>query len=137
MAHAEDQASEGFLVRVASAARVEVGKEIRLSLSILPRGGYSVSADGPVAIDLGVGDRAVVQVPKERYRRRDAADPGAEAPRFEFRVRGLTPGETELLISLSFWLCREYSCRPIETSHSVRVESHRPLKSDSDESEPS
>ena len=55
-----------------------------LSLSILPRPGFRLGADTPVLVRLqGTG----VELPRTLFRRADAVDPRAEAPRFEVPFR--------------------------------------------------
>jgi len=110
----------GFELRVADHVEVAAGAAGTVSLTVVPTAGRSVSGDGPLRIELSAGDG--LTLPRRRYERRDAADPAAEAPRFELRFRGAAPGRHPLRIAVRFWLCREKTCRPAGAERTVTVE---------------
>jgi hypothetical protein len=89
-----------------------------VSLTVVPPQGRTISADGPVRIALS-GDG--LTLPRRRYARRDAADPAAEAPRFDLRVRGAAAGDHALRIEVRLWLCGARLCRPVHAARTVRV----------------
>jgi hypothetical protein len=84
-----------------------------LSLSILPRPGYRLGADTPVLVRL---DGAGVELPRKLYRREDAVDPRAEAPRFEIAYRAATSG-ARIDAELTFYVCKAARCRPVVTRY--------------------
>ena len=88
-----------------------------LSLSILPRPGYRLGADTPVVVHVeGTG----VELPRKLYRRQDAVDPRAEAPRFEVAFRPTAPG-ARIDAELTFYICRAARCRPVVTRYGTNL----------------
>ena len=86
-----------------------------LSLSILPRPGYRLGADTPVLVRL---DGTGVELPRKLYRRQDAVDPRAEAPRFEVPFRAPSAG-ARIDAELTFYICKSSRCRPVVTRYSA------------------
>ena len=86
-----------------------------LSLSILPRPGYRLGADTPVLVRL---DGTAVELPRKLYRRQDAVDPRAEAPRFEVPFRAPSAG-ARIDAELTFYICKSSRCRPVVTRYSA------------------
>jgi hypothetical protein len=87
-----------------------------VSLSILPHAGYQLLGDGPLVVRLR-GDG--VTPARTLYRRDDAVDPRAEAPRFELAFRRDRPGAAHLDAELTFYICAEgppraRRCRPVD-----------------------
>lgn len=82
-----------------------------VSLSILPHAGYTLLADGPLLVRLR-GDGVTPERPL--YRREDAVDPRAEAPRFELPYRRDRAGAARLDAELTFYICHADRCRPVE-----------------------
>ncbi|MCE9574236.1 MAG: hypothetical protein K8W52_13900 [Deltaproteobacteria bacterium] len=91
-----------------------------VSLTIAPAAGKTVSADGPVRVDVVAVDGGV-GVPRRRYTRKDAADPAADAPRFDLKVRALTAGDHDLAIDVRFWLCGARICAPVRAHRTVTI----------------
>jgi hypothetical protein len=88
-----------------------------LSLSILPRPGYRLLAEAPVLVRLsGTG----VELVRRLYRREDAVDPRAEAPRFEIPFRAPAAG-AHVDAELTFYICRAARCRPIVTRYGTNL----------------
>ena len=88
-----------------------------LSLSILPRPGYRLGADTPVLVRL---DGTAVELPRKLYRRRDAVDPRAEAPRFEVPFRAPSAG-ARIDAELTFYICKAARCRPVVTRYGTNL----------------
>lgn len=88
-----------------------------LSLSILPRPGFRLGADAPVLVRL---DGAGVELPRKLYRREDAVDPRAEAPRFEIAYRAATAG-ARIDAELTFYVCKAARCRPVVTRYGTNL----------------
>jgi hypothetical protein len=112
LAHSAEATDAGFEIVQGAAPLARPGVRATVSLSLLPRTGHRLLADGPLLVRL-VGDGVTPERPL--YRRDDAVDPRAEAPRFELafvRGRGAT---AELRAQLTFYLCRRGRCRPVET----------------------
>lgn len=89
-----------------------------LSLSILPRPGYRLGAATPVIVRLeGTG----VELPRKLYRRQDAVDPRAEAPRFEVPFRITATSGARIDAHLTFYICKAARCRPVETTYGTSL----------------
>jgi hypothetical protein len=90
-----------------------------LSLTILPRPGYRLGADTPVLVRL---DGAGVELPRKLYRREDAADPRAEAPRFEVAFRRAAAATAARIdAELTFYVCKAARCRPVVTRYGTNL----------------
>jgi hypothetical protein len=114
-----DADDPGWEVRAGDVA-LAVGAAGAVSLTIAPAAGRIVSADGPVRVDVVAADDGIA-VPRRRYGRRDAADPAADAPRFDLKVRALAPGDHDLAIDVRFWLCGARVCVPVRAQRTVTV----------------
>jgi hypothetical protein len=112
------QASETWEVRLPAEVEAAAARAGAASLTILGRGGRVVSSDGPVRIDVA---SASLQLPRTRYDRRHAADPAADAPRFDLRFTAPDAGDHELAVSVRFWVCGPRTCRPVRVSRTVVV----------------
>jgi hypothetical protein len=88
-----------------------------LSLSILPRPGYRLGAETPVIVRV---DGSGVELSHKLYRRQDAVDPRAEAPRFEIAFSRATPG-ARIDTELTFYICKAARCRPIVTRYGTSL----------------
>jgi hypothetical protein len=100
-------------------APVTKGQRAAVSLTLLPRAGTRLLADGPLVVHVS-GDGLTVE--RALYRREDAVDPRAEAPRFELAFRGTRPGAAELRARCSFYACRGARCRPVESEALFKVD---------------
>ena len=108
-----------YEVRLAPEATVALGATGALSVTIVPSGSRTVSADGPVRIDVDAPEG--LGLPRRRYARKDAADPAADAPRFDVKLKARAPGDYPVTLDLRFWLCGPRVCRPIATRRTVTV----------------
>jgi hypothetical protein len=95
---------------VGTLAPSPVGEHSAVSLSILPRAGYRLLADGPLLVRLA-GDGVTPE--RALLRREDAADPRAEAPRFELPFRRTRAAGLTLTATLTFYICSAARCRPV------------------------
>ena len=114
-AHADDASYE----LKAADATVEVGAQAAISLTIAPAAGKIVSHDGPVLVTLGSDDG--VALTRKRYTRKDAADPAADAPRFDLKVKGVSAGDHLIDVDARFWLCGPKVCRPVRAHRALVV----------------
>ncbi len=90
-----------------------------LSLSILPRPGYRLGAETPVLVRV---DGTGVELPRTLYRRQDAVDPRAEAPRFEIAYRPApSTSEPRIDAELTFYICKAARCRPVVTRYGTNL----------------
>ncbi|MEZ4400247.1 MAG: hypothetical protein R3B06_09520 [Kofleriaceae bacterium] len=108
-----------YELRIGEVAPLEPGAVAALSVALVPGPGRTVSAEGPVR--LTVTSDAGVTVLRRRLARRDAADPAAEAPRFDVKLRAVDPGPHQVTVAAEFWLCARRTCRPIRTTKAVTV----------------
>jgi hypothetical protein len=93
-------------------APVAKGQRGAVSLTLLPRAGNRLLEDGPLLVRVS-GEGLIVE--RALYRREDAVDPRAEAPRFELAFRGTRPGPADLRARCTFYVCRAARCRPVES----------------------
>ena len=103
----------------ATDASVEVGGQTSISLTIAPAAGKIVSHDGPLKIELGGGDG--LSLARRRYARKDAADPAADAPRFDLKLKAVAAGDHAIDVDARFWLCGPKVCRPIRARRTITV----------------
>lgn len=95
------------------------GAPVVVSLTVAPPAGRTVSSDGPVLVALTLP--AGLSASRRRYARRDAADPAADAPRFDLKLRAVTPGEHAVRVTVRAWLCGPKVCRPVRAERTVVV----------------
>ena len=101
-----------------------VDKDV-LSLSILPRLGYRLGSETPVLVRLQGSPR--VELPRTIYRRADAVDPRAEAPRFEVPFHLLPVDDAHasaparIDAALTFYICKAARCRPVVTRYGTSL----------------
>jgi hypothetical protein len=88
-----------------------------LSLSILPRPGYRLGVETPVLVRV---ESSGVELSRKLYRRQDAVDPRAEAPRFEIAFAHATPS-ARIDAELTFYICKAARCRPIVTRYGTSL----------------
>ncbi len=115
----------GYELRVAAEMTVEVGATSALSVAIVPAAGRTISADGPVRVAVTVP--VELGLPRRRYARKDAADPAADAPRFDIKVKAREPGDHAVALDVRFWLCGSRVCRPITVTRTVTVHVPAPI----------
>jgi hypothetical protein len=68
-----------------------------------------------------------IGVPRRRYARKDAADPAADAPRFDVRLKAKAAGDHAVTLDVHFWLCGKRVCRPIATTRTLTVHVPSPV----------
>lgn len=110
-------------VRVPDEITVAPGDAAAVSLTLAPGGGRTISTDAPIRISL---DSETLTLPRKRYGRKQAADPGAEAPRFDLRLVAPTAGDHELTVEVRAWVCARKTCRPMRTSRTVIIRAAPP-----------
>jgi hypothetical protein len=116
---AQPARSPGWEVRVSERIELASGAAGQLEIAIAVDRGLTVSKDGPVIID--VAAPAPVVIKKRRLGRGDAADPGADAPRFAIPVRLQPRGEHVIGLRVRFWVCGDRTCRPVDVKRSTTV----------------
>lgn len=117
------EADEAYELRVPAEVEVEPGVASTVSLTLAGTGTRTISRDGPIKIELS---SPTLTLPRTRYQRRHAADPAAEAPRFDLRFTAPAAGDHELVLDLRFWLCGTKACRPVHATHTVTVRATAP-----------
>lgn len=120
-AHADDP---GFEVRIGAVDPLAPGDGAAISVALVPGPGRTISADGPVRVAADAPEG--LALPRRRFLRRDAADPAADAPRFDVRVKARAPGDHTVALDVRFWLCRVKTCRPIAVRREVVVHVEAP-----------
>jgi hypothetical protein len=119
-ARADDKVVEHEL-RAGGAVEVAVGARGAASLTIVPAAGRRLDASAPLSVRLSIAPAAGVKLPRRRYVLADAADPRAEAPRFDLPLEGVTAGTYVLTVEARFWLCALRTCRPVRDQVDIPV----------------
>jgi hypothetical protein len=127
IAHAARADDAGYELKAAD-ADVTVGGQASISLTIAPAAGKIVSHDGPVKVELTTDDG--LSVARRRYARKDAADPAADAPRFDLKVKAVAAGDHALDVDVHFWLCGPKVCGPVHAHRAVIVHVAAPATPD-------
>ncbi len=109
----------GFELRLPEVVTIELGAAGAVSVALVPGPGHRVSAEAPTRLVLEAGDG--LGLPRRRYLRKDAADPAAEAPRFDVKLRAKVAGDHPLTIEARFWLCAAKTCRPVVARRTATV----------------
>jgi hypothetical protein len=86
---------------------------VTVSLTLLPRAGHRLHPDAPIVLRPRARG---ARVERAIYTRADAADPRAEAPRFELVLTVEDPATAAVDVACAFTLCRGDRCRPVETT---------------------
>jgi hypothetical protein len=110
--------ADDWEVRIDDHADVTAGAATTVSLTIAGNGGRVVSKDGPVRVAL---KSDTLKLPRLRYDRRQAADPAADAPRFDLKLTAPAAGEHTLAVDVRFWLCGKRACRPVHATRQVTI----------------
>jgi len=116
----------GYELRVAAPTTIELGGVGAVSVTVAPSTGRTISADAPLRLELVTTDDGLA-LPRRRLLRKDAADPAADAPRFDVKVRARVAGEHALAIEARFWLCRRRTCRPVVARRMVTLTVPQPI----------
>jgi hypothetical protein len=112
----------GYELLLPESVVVAEGAEAKVSLTISPAPGRSISRKGPLRVALSAEPADGLVLPRRRYRRADAADVLAESPRFDLAVRGRRAGRHRLRVAVRFWLCGRRTCWPVAAERGVAVE---------------
>lgn len=115
-------APPGFSIVLPDQVAVAERAETKVSLTIAPDAGRTISRKGPLRVVLAADPEDGLELPRRRYRRADAADAKAESPRFDLAVRGRRAGRHRLVVAVRFWLCGRSTCWPVSAEKSVPVE---------------
>ena len=97
-----------------------------VSLLVSPKAGYTISRDAEVAVDLTVRPAEGLELPRRRYRRKDAADARADAPRFDLAFTATRAGVYTLTVDARFWVCAKHTCRPVSERRTVTIHVEAP-----------
>ena len=108
-------------LRVGGPVTLAAGAHGSASVSIVPAAGRRIDAEAPLSIRLVAAPAAGLVLPRHRYTLGDAADPRAEAPRFDLALEGQAAGSYTLRIEARFWLCAARSCRAVRDTVEIPV----------------
>lgn len=122
---AEDAPAE-YAIELGDRATAAAGASGSLSLTIRPLRGRRISQDGPLRINVAVAPEPGLRFARRAFRRRHAADPKADAPRFELGYTAESEGEFRVDIAIRFWLCAKRTCWPVRERRRVVVEVSSP-----------
>ncbi|MBK7071619.1 MAG: hypothetical protein IPH44_04875 [Myxococcales bacterium] len=114
----------GFELRIVVPSEVAPGEAAAVSVTLAPAAGRTIAAEGPLRLALDADD--ALALPRRRYLRKDAADPAADAPRFDVKLRPKAAGDHRLTIDARFWLCAAKTCRPVTATRAVIIHAPAP-----------
>ena len=95
--------------------------ELRVGGAVTLAAGRRIDAEAPLSIRLSATPGAGLVLPRHRYALGDAADPRAEAPRFDLALEGQAAGSYTLRVEARFWLCAARSCRAVRDTVEIPV----------------
>jgi hypothetical protein len=121
-AHADDP---GYELRLTPETTIALDTTAAISVALVPSAGRTVSAAGPVRVAIEAPD--AIGVPRRRFARKDAADPAADAPRFDVKLKARAAGDHTVTVDVRFWLCGRRVCRPIATTRTMVVHVPAPM----------
>ena len=105
---------------VACAIEIDQGEPPPSAGAKLTLGAVERATDRFVPQDDGVA------LAKKRYARKDAADPAADAPRFDLKLHATAAGDHALEVDVRFWLCGAKVCRPVRAHRTITVHATAP-----------
>ena len=97
------------------------GAPASASLTVSPAPGYSLHKGAGVTVRLSVEPAQGLKLPRRRLSREDAADPRADAPRFDLPFVGESAGAYTLRADVRFWVCGARTCRPARGQAQIPV----------------
>jgi hypothetical protein len=104
-----DDAAKGYVLETTgTTSPVAKGAAGRVVITIRAQGSWHVDPRTPLRIDLGAPDG--LRLEKTSFRKKDAANPGQDSPRFEAPFTALTAGSHEVRAKLDFFVCSAEAC---------------------------
>ncbi len=110
-----------YELRPGAAVTLAPGAKGAASLTIVPAAGHHVDPGAPVSVRLTIAPAAGVKLPRHRLSLADAADPRAEAPRFDLPLVAETAGAYQLTADVRFWICATRTCRPAHDTITIDI----------------
>jgi hypothetical protein len=110
-------------LRTGGDVTVKPGEKGQASLTLVPLGGLTVHPSAPLRVSLAVEPEGGLSLPRRRLRRRDAADPRADVPRFDLPFASTAlQGTFRLVADVRFWLCARRTCWPVRDRAVINVQ---------------
>jgi hypothetical protein len=104
-----DDAAKGYVIETAGTTTpLAKGAAGRVVLTIRAQGSWHVDPRTPLRIDLAAPD--ALRLEKTTLRKKDAANPGDESPRFEAPFTALAAGSHEVRAKVDFFVCSSDAC---------------------------
>jgi hypothetical protein len=114
-------ASTYRVVTDGSSRALRVGEKGKVVVVVEPlEKGIHVNRDFPLKYK--VEPTAGLVVEKNEWKRGDAVDPGAENPRFEIPVVGVSKGAQQVVVRMRFAICSDAWCVPQTKTVTVAIE---------------
>jgi hypothetical protein len=113
-------------LRTGGPVTLAVGARGAASLTIVPAAGRRLDADAPLSLRLTVTPATGLKLARRRYTLVDAADPRAEAPRFDLALEGTSAGSYTVTVEARFWLCAARTCRAVRDTVEIPVTAAAP-----------
>lgn len=108
-------------LKVGAPAPLVVGQTGALSLTVAPAPGRRIDRDAPFSLRISLAPAAGLVASKRRYALADAADPRAEAPRFDLGLEARTVGDYRAVLDLRLWVCAAKTCVPVRETLAVPI----------------
>ncbi len=121
VALADEAAPREHELRSGGAVDVTLGARGAASLTIVPAAGHRIDAGAPLSVRLSATPASGLKLARRRYALADAADPRAEAPRFDLALEGQAAGSYTVSADVRFWLCALRTCRAVRDRVDISV----------------
>lgn len=118
-AHAADPPE--YELKTGGAVEVVTGAKGSASLTIVPAAGRRVDTGAPVTLRLAVTPANGLELARKRFALADAADPRADAPRFDLPFTAAQAGSYQIVVDVRFWICAAKTCRPVREQATIDV----------------
>ena len=108
-------------LRTSGAVELAPGARGAASLTIVPAAGRRLAAEAPLSLRVSVSPASGLKLVRRRYGLADAADPRAEAPRFDLGIEAVAPGSYTVSVDARFWICMVRTCRAVRDRVEIPV----------------
>jgi hypothetical protein len=112
-------AAPEYELKTGGAVEVATGARGSASLTIAPAAGRRIDGAAPLSVRLSAPKG--LKLERRRLSLADAADPRAEAPRFDLAFTAEQPGAYALTVEARFWICAKKTCRPVRDKVEIAV----------------
>jgi hypothetical protein len=109
-----------FEVRAGDAVEAVAGTRSSATFTVVPAPGRTIHKGAGLIVRLSSSSGGL-KIPRKRLGRNDAADPQADAPRFEVPFTAESAGSYTIAADVRFWICGPRTCRPARGAAEMSV----------------